>query len=77
MMYKFIEGINSQIDISSKEGMERLIQKWRNYIESLASDKKSVSPYGLGYATPQGEVSYYIRDKGAWKWVNVGGRSKK
>ena len=71
LMTKFIGSIDSQMDITRSEDMAKLIQKWRLFIESQVNDKSSIQPYGLGYATPKGEVSFYIRGKGMlWVWVN-------
>ena len=77
LMQKFIGSIDTRIDITRTEDMAKLIQRWRNFIESQVHDKSSVQPYGLGYATPQGEVSYYVRGKGmSWKWVTIGTNTK-
>lgn len=71
----FIGSINSRIDLSRKEDMTSLIQKWRLFVENQAKEKGSVRPYGLGYAAPSGEVTYYIRSKGkSWRWVTKGNK---
>jgi hypothetical protein len=69
LMKKFIASLDSTVYIASESGMKSLITKWREYIEKAAEDKSSVAPRGLGYAAPNGKVSYYAPRKGKWQWI--------
>jgi hypothetical protein len=70
MMTTFIESVDSKLDIRTPDGMQELIKKWRAYVESLATNKESIKPHGLGYATPDGKVTYYFNNKKkkVWEW---------
>lgn len=68
MMSKFIASVDVKIDLSSPEGMEQLIQRWRAHIEGTKFDREGRK---IGYATPMGTVVYYryhFRSK-KWGWV--------
>lgn len=69
LMRKFIEQLGFEVDVNTDDGIDMLIAHWRTYIERVAKDPKAgVIPQGLGYVTPTGKVTYYLRRNGAWSW---------
>lgn len=73
IMTKFIQSMDTHLDLSRSEDVVILIQKWRSFIESQVNDRSSVQPYGMGYATPTGKVSFFIRGKSRlWEWKTLG-----
>jgi hypothetical protein len=73
IMTKFIQSMDTQLDLSRSEDVAMLIQKWRIFIESQVNDRLSVQPYGMGYATPEGKVFFYTKLKGRlWEWRTLG-----
>lgn len=66
----FVGSITGPLDLTRQEDMNKLINKWKLFVEQKVQRKYAVVPRGLGYSTPQGAVSYYTRTKGTlWKWV--------
>ena len=68
-MTRFIEGLDGEVDLCTEEGMQQLIEKWEAFVELQATDGDGVSPDGLGYATPDGQVAYYVKGRKGWAWV--------
>ncbi|MBN1138226.1 MAG: DUF4157 domain-containing protein [Anaerolineae bacterium] len=69
LMRKFLERLPEDLVLEDPASIQEILQQWREYVESLASDPKTVSPNGLGYATPDGTVTFYAKRKGGWIWV--------
>ncbi len=69
LMQRFLQSITHAVDLESDDSMSKLIGKWRKFIESERTRAEGVRPYGLGYATPKGEVTFFIRRRGEWKWI--------
>jgi hypothetical protein len=68
LMRDFITRLPGDVDVTSDAGIKELVRMWREFVERTATEKSSVSPYGLGYAAPDGKVTYYIRRKTVWGW---------
>ncbi len=64
-MSKFIQSLDTKIDLHSVKGMEQLTQKWRAYIEGLTFDDDRRK---IGYATPT-MVVFYGYKNGKWSWT--------
>jgi hypothetical protein len=70
LMQRFLRTVTHDVDLGNADSMDRLIRTWRTFVEAELSTAQGMRPWGLGYATPQGEVTYYIRRRGGeWKWV--------
>lgn len=63
LMRKFLAAQADTVDIATKAGISALISAWRTYIEGLPKGKGSVRQWGLGYASPAGDLSWYDGDK--------------
>jgi hypothetical protein len=69
MMRKFLEKLPDDLILEKESDIKKILGAWKIYIEDLSKDPKGVQPYGLGYATPDGTVTYYVKIKGKWKWI--------
>ena len=78
MMAKFLSKLPDDFLMEERSDMEEILAKWRSFVENLkeggvrlrSEEGDPRSPWGVGYVTPGGRVTYYTRIKGKWRWVN-------
>ncbi len=69
IMREFVARLPEDLSLEGESAIEEIVRDWRAYVESLAVHQTSVKPAGLGYATPDGIVTYYVKRRGEWQWI--------
>jgi hypothetical protein len=71
LMQRFLGSVTQDVDLGSDGSMHQLVETWRAFVEAERGKAQGIRQRGLGYATPQGEVTYYTRTQRGreWKWV--------
>jgi RHS repeat-associated protein len=77
MMTKFLEKLPDDLVLEKESDIKYVVNEWQKFVENYkregvkltSREGEPTEPFGVGFSTPSGEVTYYTKDKsGRWRW---------